>query len=84
MGDQLSKIVNITIHYPDGIPNFVDFASGKVKRIQVHVEVMPISDALIGDYSNDTDFRVQFQSELNKMWQDKEQNMKKLSENEVA
>jgi len=84
MGDQLSKIVNITIHYPEGIPTFVDFASGKVKRIQVHVEVMPINEALIGDYSNDTDFRVQFQSELNKMWQDKEQNMKKLSENEVA
>ena len=60
------------------------FASGKVKRIQVHVEVMPIRDVLIGDYTNDTDFRVQFQSELNKMWQDKEQNMKKLSENEVA
>ncbi|PAJ72638.1 acyltransferase [Pseudoalteromonas sp. NBT06-2] len=84
MGEQLSKIVNITIHYPDGIPTFVDFASGKVKRIQVHVEVIPISDALIGDYSNDIDFRVQFQSELNKLWQDKEQKMKKLSENEIA
>jgi 1-acyl-sn-glycerol-3-phosphate acyltransferase len=84
MGDQLSKIVNITIHYPDGIPTFVDFASGQVKRIQVHVEVMPINDALVGNYSQDTEFRVKFQSELNKLWQDKEQNLKILADKESA
>ena len=30
MGDHLTKIVNVTIYYPDGIPTFFDFISGRV------------------------------------------------------
>ena len=26
MGEQISKVVNVTIHYPEGIPTFMDFA----------------------------------------------------------
>lgn len=72
MGDQINKVVNVTIHYPDGIPNFIEFVSGKVKRVDVHIEVMPVSEDLIGDYSNDNEFRVRFQSELNRLWSEKD------------
>ena len=51
MGEQISKVVNVTIHYPEGIPTFMDFAAGKVKHIDVHVEVKGVSDDLIGDYT---------------------------------
>ncbi|MBE0366510.1 acyltransferase [Pseudoalteromonas sp. MMG013] len=78
MGEQINKVVNVTIHYPDGIPNFIDFVSGKVKRVDVHIDVMPVSEELIGDYSNDNEFRVRFQSELNRLWSDKDQQLEKL------
>ncbi|HEA18804.1 MAG TPA: acyltransferase [Pseudoalteromonas prydzensis] len=81
MGEQISKVVNVTIQYPDGIPTFVDFASGRVKQINVHVEVIPVSEELIGDYSGDSEFRIRFQSELNRLWQEKEQQLTKLEQN---
>jgi len=78
MGEQINQIVNVTIHYPDGIPTFMDFASGKVKRVQVHVETQAVDDKLIGDYSSDNQFRVQFQAELNTLWQQKDAQLEKL------
>ncbi|BBN80155.1 acyltransferase [Pseudoalteromonas sp. A25] len=82
MGEQISKVVNITIHYPDGIPTFIDFVSGRVTRVDVHVEILPVSENLIGDYSNDSDFRVRFQSELNHLWQQKDEQLQQLSGSE--
>jgi len=80
MGEQISKVVNVTIHYPDGIPTFIDFASGRVKRINVHVEIMDVSSELVGDYTNDNEFRVRFQAEINRLWQEKEQQLNKLKQ----
>ena len=56
----------------------MDFASGKVKRVQVHVETQAVDDKLIGDYSSDNQFRVQFQAELNTLWQQKDAQLEKL------
>ena len=80
MGEQISKVVNVTIQYPDGIPTFIDFASGRVKRINVHVEIMDVSPELVGDYTNDNEFRVRFQAEINRLWQEKEQQLNKLKQ----
>jgi len=78
MGEQINQIVNVTIHYPDGIPTFMDFASGKMKRVQVHVETQSVDDKLIGDYSGDNQFRVQFQAKLNMLWEQKDAQLEKL------
>jgi len=80
MGEQISKVVNVTIHYPDGIPTFMDFAGGKVKQINVHVDIRPVSEELIGDYTGDSEFRVGFQSELNRLWEEKEQTLLQLEQ----
>ena len=80
MGEQISKVVNVTIHYPEGIPTFMDFAAGKVKHSDVHVEVKGVSDDLIGDYTNDPDFRVRFQTELNRVWEEKNQTLVNLKQ----
>ena len=37
MGDQLHKLVDVTIAYPDGIPSYWDFMCGRVKEIKVRV-----------------------------------------------
>ena len=77
MGQHLTKLVNVTIHYPDGIPTFADFLCGKVKAVNVDIEVLPIPEEMIGDYLNDKKFKQSFQQWLNVQWQEKD---KKLSE----
>ncbi|MFY8275304.1 acyltransferase [Pseudoalteromonas sp. SSDWG2] len=80
MGEQIGKIVNVTIHYPSGIPTFMDLAAGRVKEVTVHVEVIPLAQELIGDYSNDNAFRVEFQQHLNTLWQEKDATYQQLAE----
>jgi hypothetical protein len=58
----------------------MDFASGRVKQINIYVEVMPVSQELIGDYTGDSEFRVRFQSELNRLWQEKEQQLSEFEQ----
>ena len=72
MGDVLKHIINVTIIYPDGKKGLWDFISGRVKRVVVRYEVLPIDPALSGDYENDREFRVRFQNWLNQLWQKKD------------
>ena len=78
MGDQLHKLIDVTIDYPNGVPSFWDFVSGKVKDIRVKVMVTPIKDIMDGGFFSDTYFsdpeqRERFQQWLNSRWTEKDQ-----------
>lgn len=75
MGDHLTKMVNVTIHYPNGIPTFSDFLCGRIKQVNVDIDVMPIPEAVIGDYFTDKKFKQSFQQWLNQQWVDKDKKM---------
>ena len=75
MGGNLHKIVNITIHYPEGIPTFSDFLGGQIKQVNVNVEVSSIEDELIGNYVSDRNFKIKFQKWVNQLWLDKDQKL---------
>lgn len=77
MGEQLHKLLDVTIHYPQGIPTFWDYISGKVHAITVSINVLPIGRELIGDY-NDLVYRERFQQWLNQLWIHKDQQLAKL------
>ncbi|KZN50409.1 acyltransferase [Pseudoalteromonas luteoviolacea] len=79
MGEQINQVVNVTIHYPNGVPTFMDFVAGKAGQINVEVELMPVSDKLVGDYTGDNEFRVQFQGELNRLWSEKDKCIEQLA-----
>jgi 1-acyl-sn-glycerol-3-phosphate acyltransferase len=84
MGDQLHKLLDVTIYYPDGIPTFWDFVSGNVKQIKVSVRVLSIedilnSDAFAMDYFDNAEQRVKFQRWLNQLWAEKDQTIAKMS-----
>lgn len=85
MGSQLHKLLNVTIHYPNGVPTFWDFVCGKVKSVQVKVNVLSIdeilnSDAFAIDYFDNSAQRVKFQAWLNQLWEQKDQELKQMSE----
>lgn len=81
MGDYLNAVVNVTIYYPEGIPSFGDFISGKVNTIEVTIETMPISEDLKGDYFNDRATKINFQKWVNQLWADKALTMQTLKSN---
>jgi 1-acyl-sn-glycerol-3-phosphate acyltransferase len=72
MNGQLHRLLDVTIHYPEGIPTYWDYACGRVKRIQVHIRQVPIPAELIGDYTEDAEFRAGFQQWVNQLWQRKD------------
>lgn len=73
MGEYLHQIINITIVYPEQTPSFWQFISGKVRKIIVDIQVLPVTDALIGDYFEDPIFKKDFFNWLNIIWQEKDQ-----------
>ncbi|MEO3877649.1 acyltransferase [Rheinheimera fenheensis] len=79
MGEQLHKILDITIYYPKGIPSFWDYISGKVRDITVQIKVLPITPELVGDY-NDAAYRERFQQWINQLWQQKDQQLSALKQ----
>jgi len=73
MEGHLDDIINITIIYPDGNPGIWHFVSGKMKKVIVHYEVIPVSQELRGDYYQDVEHRKQFQQWVNQAWAEKDQ-----------
>jgi len=79
LGDQIDSILDVTIHYPDGIPGFWEFLANGVSRIQVHVRRVSIDPELRkGDYQNDPEFRARFQQWMNRLWEEKDQLLEEM------
>ena len=73
MGEQLQSLVNVTIHYPEGIPGFWDLLCGRVKDIVVQFEELAIPPAFIGkSYDQDDAYRLEFQRWINQLWERKD------------
>ncbi len=73
MGEQLHRILDVTIVYPQKAHSFWDFLCGKVTDIRVHVRSLPVTKDLVGNYEEDKDYRVRFQAWLNELWLEKDQ-----------
>ena len=73
MGDKFQAILDVTIVYPDGIPDFWQFLRGKVNRVIVRVRSLPLPPHLLqGDYSGDPAVREAYQQWAQQLWLDKD------------
>ena len=79
MGEYLHRIVNVTIVYPDKTPTFWEYISGKMKKVIVDIEVSPVGPELTGDYFNDPDYKENFCLWLNRIWQQKDEKIGRLT-----
>jgi 1-acyl-sn-glycerol-3-phosphate acyltransferase len=79
LGSQFDKLMNVTLCYPenDRTP-FADMLSGKLTRIVVRVDLVPIADELHGDYVNDKNFKRGFQQWLNALWAEKDTRIEEI------
>jgi len=78
MGEYLHKIIDVTIVYPDKTPSFWDYISGRVNKIIIDFNVIPLSNFPGGDYFGDIKVQKQFFNWLNALWQEKDEKIKKL------
>jgi 1-acyl-sn-glycerol-3-phosphate acyltransferase len=78
MGEQIQRVLDVTIVYPDGVTNFWAFLCGKIRRINVHVRSLPVSAELLGDYTNDSQFRAELQRWLNNIWTEKNRTIEEI------
>lgn len=76
--DHIKNLINVTIVYPEGKCTFSDLIFGRIHKIIVRYEVLPVPTSLIGDYANDKRFRTIFQQQLNQYWKEKDELMDSL------
>ena len=84
MGDKLHKLLDVTIHYPQGTPSFWQFVCGKVHHVNVVIKVFSIEELLknnifAADYFDNPAQREKFQLWLSTLWQQKDQELKNLT-----
>lgn len=79
MGDKFQAILDVTIVYPDGAPDFWQFLTGKLKRVIVRVRPLPVPHELAqGDYAGDPAVREAYQKWVHQMWLDKDAQIEAL------
>ena len=78
MGERFRSLVDATIVYPDGVPSFWDFMSGRVPRIVVRGAAAHPEGFAASDYATDPAFRRQFQRWLTALWEEKDREFEQL------
>lgn len=74
LGNKIDALVDMTIVYPEGAPEYSDFWLGNVSHIAVDLRKIDIPDwVLAGNYEDDPAFRERFQQWVDQIWQEKDQ-----------
>jgi 1-acyl-sn-glycerol-3-phosphate acyltransferase len=80
MGERFDAMLDVTIHYPQGVPTFWDLLSGKVREVVVRVRELEIpKDLLGGDYEGDPAFRARVQAWVQELWAEKDRCLNDLT-----
>ena len=73
MGDQIDTMLDVTIVYPQGVPDAWAFLRGELKEVEVIIQKRPIpAEYRNQDYQNDDAFREGFQSWVRDLWWEKD------------
>lgn len=73
LGPQMNQLIDVTLHYPEGVPSFIDLWSGRMRKVVISAQLRPIPVAYTcGDYENDPVFRDEFQDWVRQIWQEKD------------
>ena len=73
MGDKFQAILDVTIVYPEGAPDFWQFLRGGLKRVVVRVRTIPVPQQLAQcDYAGDPAAREAYQKWVQQLWLDKD------------
>lgn len=81
IGSVMHTYLDVTLVYSKKGATFWDLMCGRIQRIIVHVEAMPIpADLLDGDYLNDPAYRARFKQWVEHTWRDKDERIEQLTQ----
>jgi 1-acyl-sn-glycerol-3-phosphate acyltransferase len=73
MGELFDAVLDVTIVYPDNPQHVLPaMLTGRLRRVVIEVQRLPVDDSIIGDYFADDCFRHNFQLWLNERWLQKD------------
>lgn len=79
MGDKFLAILDVTVVYPESTPDFWQFLCGRLRRVRVRVQQLPVPRELVsGDYAADPEVRQAFQLWLQEIWRAKDRQISEL------
>ena len=79
LGDRFRSMLDVTIVYPQGAPNFWQFLCGRMPKVIVRVRKVEIPREFgTGDYATDPRFRKTIQRWLIGIWRDKDREIDAL------
>jgi len=84
LGEQLDYIIDVTIIYPDKNISFWDFMCGRVGKIIVRYELIPVDEQWLGNYVTDKEYRKKLHRNLTALWHSKDQLIDELLPQEEA
>ena len=77
MGPLFASLLDVTIAYPDGVPNFLDVMSGRLKDVKVHVRALPLPAELLPQDGKPAP-RTRVQRWVNALWVEKDAEMARM------
>jgi len=78
MRDEIDAILDVTIVYRQGDPDFWDFLCGRIGEVRVRVERVPVTPEMVGDFAGDKAFRRRFLTWLRELWGRKDRRIEAL------
>lgn len=72
LADDISTVIDVTLHYPEGQPRFIDLLAGRVQRVNVDIRCRPCPALAAARYSDDEHCRTAFQQWANQLWVEKD------------
>lgn len=70
--DYIKEVIDVTLIYDHPDPSFWNLLCGRVKKITVHYQVIPLDTNQYGDYYNNSKFRKEIQGWVNTRWHEKD------------
>lgn len=81
MEGRITRMLDITIVYPQGITSFWSYLGGRVRRVTVHIREITIPENLLrGGYAEDSGDREAFQEWVGRIWREKDELIGRLLE----
>lgn len=72
MGEKFGAVLDVTIAYPHGRPDFLQFLQGRVRQVQVHVRTLPVPKLPEDADQTEDAWRELCKNWVNQLWQDKD------------
>lgn len=78
MGHQLTAILDVTIKYSPKAMGLWDFLCGRVTKVTVKIDQIPVTSEITGDYFTDPEYKARFHSWVNALWLKKDRTLAAL------